>query len=106
MSHSTCRKDGYEGVCDQQDWKQEMVMYTYLETLIILNTAHCTLLRINNVNNSSNVTNTKQRLIYTDNIYYNVLHTLYHSQVTATCFDQHVAVYKEYTQRVDLVKNV
>jgi len=43
-------------------------------------------------------------LIYTDNIHYNLLHTLYHSQGTATCFDQHVAIYKEYTQRVDLVK--
>jgi hypothetical protein len=26
----------------------------------------------------------KQRLIYRDNIYYNLLHNLYHSQVTAT----------------------
>ena len=41
-----------------------MVIYPYLQTFIIISTAHCTLLRISNVNSSSNVTNTKQRLIY------------------------------------------
>ena len=38
--------------------------------------AYCTLPRINTVNNSSNITNTNQRLIYTDNVYSKLLHTL------------------------------
>jgi len=48
--------------------------------------AYCTLLMINTVNNSSNITNTERWLIYTDNIYCNLLHTSYHLHVTATCF--------------------
>jgi hypothetical protein len=55
-------------------------------------TAYCTLPRMNTVNKSSNITNTEQRLIYTDNIYSNLLHTSYHSQVTSTCFGSHVAI--------------